>query len=201
MNFAQRGNQIITVPPHTHVMRTSKAPIKSKFSLQEDAKLLSLVLEHGTKNWIQISQLMGTRNPRQCRERWNNYINPDLRKDPWTPEEDKILEEKYAEIGPKWNKLARFFENRSDNSIRNRWMMISRHRSVATNPNNTNNVEPVSRAKSCKPQLPTSPETIKVVSSNLGDFKSFEEPFIFNTEFDFTFEEKRFDAWENFSFF
>ncbi|KAK8853908.1 hypothetical protein M9Y10_016454 [Tritrichomonas musculus] len=103
--------------------------MKIKFTPEEDALLLSLVQEHGSKDWIKISHLMnGTRNPRQCRERYKNYINPDLRKDNWTKEEDELLIQKYSEYGGKWNKIAKFFVNRSDNHLRNRWMMIARHR-------------------------------------------------------------------------
>lgn len=102
--------------------------LKVKFTEEEDAKLQNLVMQYGTRDWIHISKLMGTRNPRQCRERWNNYVNPSLRTDPWTPDEDILLDAKYAEFGPRWNKISKFFKNRSDNNIRNRWMMISRHR-------------------------------------------------------------------------
>lgn len=103
-------------------------PIKVKFSPEEDSKLLNLVQQYGAKNWIKISQLMETRNPRQCRERYNNYINPNLRKDDWKKEEDDLIEEKVLEFGPKWNKISKFFDNRSDYSIRNRWMMLERHK-------------------------------------------------------------------------
>ena len=107
---------------------STKSVLKIKFTEEEDVKLHRLVMQFGTKDWIKISQLMETRNPRQCRERWNNYVNPALRTDPWTPEEDMILDQKYAEYGPKWNKISKFFVNRSDNNIRNRWMMLARHR-------------------------------------------------------------------------
>lgn len=103
--------------------------LKVKFTEEEDQKLTRIVMQVGAKDWIKVSQLMETRNPRQCRERWNNYINPCLRTDPWTPEEDILLNQKFLEYGPKWNKISKFFKNRSDNNIRNRWMMIARHRS------------------------------------------------------------------------
>lgn len=101
---------------------------KVKFTEDEDKKLKFLVEQNGAKDWIHIASLMETRNPRQCRERWNNYINPSLRSDQYSPEEDALLEAKYAEYGPSWNKISKFFEKRSDNSLRNRWMMIARHR-------------------------------------------------------------------------
>ena len=102
-----------------------KSP-KYKFTAEEDEKLKMLVLSHGTSSWAFIARLMGSRNHRQCRERWKNYINPALRNDPWTLEEDQLLVDKYAEFGPRWNKISKFFLNRSDNSIRNRWQLMLR---------------------------------------------------------------------------
>jgi hypothetical protein len=119
----------IPIPIQIHLgkdVRLKKGGIKYKFTAEEDEKLKMLVLTHGTNSWSFISHLMGTRNHRQCRERWKNYLNPTLRNDPWTLDEDQILVEKYALFGPKWNKLATFFANRSDNSVRNRWQLILR---------------------------------------------------------------------------
>ncbi|KAH0793122.1 Myb-like DNA-binding domain containing protein [Histomonas meleagridis] len=125
--------------------KVPKAPsLKIKFTEAEDDKLSKLVSIFGCKDWIMISKLMETRNPRQCRERWKNYLNPELRKDPWTPEEDKLLCQKHDELGAKWNKIARFFNNRSDNSLRNRWMLISRRKSKMQNDSVENQI-------TCKP--------------------------------------------------
>ena len=108
-----------------------KAPVKVKFTPEEDAQLLRLVQQFGAKDWIRISSLIGTRNPRQCRERYKNYVNPELRVGDWTKEEDRLIEEKFHEMGAKWNRISKFFVNRSDNAIRNRWMMIARHKAKA----------------------------------------------------------------------
>ena len=128
LSLGQNQASIVNTKDGMSGPKKSKSTLKIKFTEEEDMKLHSLVLQFGAKDWIKISQLMETRNPRQCRERWNNYVNPALRTDPWTPEEDMLLDQKYAEYGPKWNKISKFFVNRSDNNIRNRWMMIARHR-------------------------------------------------------------------------
>lgn len=125
--------QPLTVFNTVHLEVKKQPPLKIKFSAEEDSKLLNLVQQYGTKNWVRISQMMETRNPRQCRERYNNYINPSLRKDNWKKEEDDLIEEKVLEFGPKWNKISKFFENRSDYSIRNRWMMLERHKAKSEN--------------------------------------------------------------------
>jgi hypothetical protein len=101
---------------------------KVKFTPDEDAALLKRVLELGTKDWTAVASKMGSRNARQCRERFKNYLNPDLRKEAWSSAEDQLLEKLFKEYGPKWNRIGRYFEYRSDNSLRNRWMMLARHK-------------------------------------------------------------------------
>ena len=105
----------------------SQISMKSKFSPEEDDFLTRLVLMNKNPNWNEIASIMRTRNARQCRERWKNYLNPELRCDPWSHEEDQLLIQKYNEFGSHWNKISKFFINRSDNSIRNRWQMLVRH--------------------------------------------------------------------------
>lgn len=100
--------------------------LKSKFTPLEDQQLLDLIAVHGDNDWSRIATLLGTRNARQCRDRYKNYLNPYLRQDDWAPEEDLLLLAKYAEFGAKWNKIARFFILRSDNSLRNRWQLLAR---------------------------------------------------------------------------
>jgi hypothetical protein len=102
--------------------------IKVKFSPEEDARLLDLVAEHGTKDWMTVSALMGNRNARQCRERYKNYLDRALSNTQWTADEDRLLADKVKEFGTRWNKVAVFFTNRSDMALRNRWQMIERRR-------------------------------------------------------------------------
>ena len=179
-------------------VQVPKSTLKIKFTDEEDAKLLRLVQEFGSKDWIKISQMMETRNPRQCRERWNNYVNPALRTDPWTPEEDMILERKFAEFGPRWNKISKFFVNRSDNNIRNRWMMMARHRSKhqksPISPAPTQRVEP--------PQY-----VLPVVKEiRVAEMRPLENPFELTDEqkqaqFNQFEQEFEYDAWNDFSFY
>jgi hypothetical protein len=56
--------------------------------------------------------------------------------DSWTAEEDAPLEQKYAELGAKWNKIGKFFRNRSNNALRNRWMLLDRQRGKASYESN-----------------------------------------------------------------
>lgn len=100
---------------------------KHKFSKEDDETLRGLVRELGANNWRLVANRMPGRNPRQCRERWMNYANPDIKKRPWTPAEDALLQSKYEEMGPRWHPIACFFPHRSCNQIKNRFSTIQRH--------------------------------------------------------------------------
>ena len=97
---------------------------RQKFTVDEDNKLKSIICRIGTKDWNAVSRVMGTKNPRQCRERWRNYLNPTLKNEDWTIEEDIILVQKYKEYGSRWSKIAKFLRGRSVNSLRNRWQVL-----------------------------------------------------------------------------
>lgn len=101
----------------------AKKSHKSRFTSEEDDHLLALYKKYGD-NWDKISSEMPYRNKRQCRERYKNYLNPSLRIDNWTEEEDQLLIQKFKEIGPHWNSITSFFPLRSSNGVRNRLVKL-----------------------------------------------------------------------------
>ena len=117
--------RINAIPQPNKTVKSSV--LKNKFTAEEDKLLLEIASKTKVHNWNEIAKKVGTRNARQCRERWNNYLNPSLRNDPWTEEEDKLLINMHAEYGTHWNKISKHFSNRSDNAIRNRWQLLMRH--------------------------------------------------------------------------
>ncbi len=58
---------------------------------QEDEKVLQLVREYGPKRWTLISKHLKGRTGKQCRERWHNHLNPDIKKCAWTEDEDRLI--------------------------------------------------------------------------------------------------------------
>ena len=100
---------------------------KSKFTQEEDLQLVKLILSQKEPDWSWIASQMPNRNPRQCRERWANYLNPNLHKGEWTEEEDNIILEKKNVHGQKWSIIASYLNGRSGNDVRNRWLMLMRH--------------------------------------------------------------------------
>jgi hypothetical protein len=64
------------------------------------------------------------RNGKQCRERWVNFLNPEIKKDPFSLEEDIYLLSKRLEIGNKWAEIIKQMPGRTENNVKNRFNMM-----------------------------------------------------------------------------
>mmetsp|Transcript_35906 Transcript_35906/g.83746 ORF Transcript_35906/g.83746 Transcript_35906/m.83746 type:complete len:144 (-) Transcript_35906:1063-1494(-) len=71
--------------------RSKLTRVVRKWTNEEDERMALLVREHGSKHWGLIASKLGGRTGKQCRERWHNQLDPFIKKDPWTQEEEKIL--------------------------------------------------------------------------------------------------------------
>ncbi|OHT04339.1 hypothetical protein TRFO_28164 [Tritrichomonas foetus] len=81
---------------------------RNRFSKEEDEQLKALVGQYDEPDWKKIASCLKSRSPRQCRERYNNYLRPDLINGPWSPEEEDLLIEKYEKYGPKWSTIVKY---------------------------------------------------------------------------------------------
>ncbi|OHT07521.1 Myb-like DNA-binding domain containing protein [Tritrichomonas foetus] len=106
-----------------------QAAPRARFSADEDQKILRL--QQQNLDWNQISQQLGNRSARQCRERFQNYLDPELNTSNWTQEEDDLLILKENEMGKKWKKMMPYFKNRSNVNIKNRFATLQNRKKAA----------------------------------------------------------------------
>ena len=99
---------------------------KIKWEKAEEEFMKSLT--HKTKRWSAIAKEINlnfhgatkVRDGKQCRERWNNHLNPFINKEKWTESEDSVILDTWNKIGPKWAQIAKLLQNRTENQVKNR---------------------------------------------------------------------------------
>lgn len=59
-----------------------------------------------------IASVMNWRTGKQIRERYINKLNPEIRVETWTKEEDLIVLEAYQRLGSKWTEISKLLRGR-----------------------------------------------------------------------------------------
>ena len=90
------------------------------WSSEEDETVKKLIKKYG-KNWKLLSEMLGTKNGKQIRERFINKLDPKIKKEDWSEEEDRKILELYSKIGSKWSAISKHLLGRPENKIKNRF--------------------------------------------------------------------------------
>jgi hypothetical protein len=107
--------------------KSKVAATKGPWTAEEDQIVADLVNENGPK-WSMIAAKLQGRTGKQCRERWHNQLDPSIKKEAWSEEEDMRLIRLHQELGNKWVEISRLMPGRTDNAIKNRWNSTIRRR-------------------------------------------------------------------------
>lgn len=106
-----------------------KPNVKGPWKSDEDELLNKYVKTYGTDTWSSIACHIPGRSGKQCRERWKNHLDPDLKKCEWSVEEDDILIQAQKEMGNKWSEIAKKLGGRPENAVKNRFNSLRSRKS------------------------------------------------------------------------
>ncbi|XP_057780654.1 transcription factor MYB17-like [Salvia miltiorrhiza] len=95
---------------------------KGPWTPEEDDKLVDYIDKHGHGSWRSLPKLAGLlRCGKSCRLRWTNYLRPDIKRGPFTADEEKLVIQLHAVLGNRWAAIASQLPGRTDNEIKNLW--------------------------------------------------------------------------------
>ena len=94
--------------------------VRGSWQPEEDQAISLWVQENGEKKWAGLAEKLTGRTGKQCRERSKNILDPNVRRDPWTEDEDQRLVALHNRYGNKWSDIGKEL-NRPDNCVKNRW--------------------------------------------------------------------------------
>jgi len=109
-------------------------PGKKKFRCawlsKEDAALLEAITKYKEECWNLVGEYVGKFNllsaqrktVKQCREQWNNQLNPRISLGPLTGIEVGKLFRLHAKFGNSWSKISKRMNGRTDNTVKNYFM-------------------------------------------------------------------------------
>lgn len=72
----------------------------------EDEILKASVSKYGLNQWARVSSLLARKTPKQCKARWNEWLDPGIRKIEWSKEEDEKLLHLAKLMPTQWRTIA-----------------------------------------------------------------------------------------------
>jgi len=111
---------------------------RGRWTYEEDSRLLDMIKAYSEAeiHWSDIALKMEGRSKKQCKSRWEEHLCPAVNKDPFSMDEDQLIE--YFQNQPatknKWKAIAAKLSGRTGNTVKARWISIERRRNKKRKP-------------------------------------------------------------------
>ena len=98
-----------------------KKLLRSRHAWTDEEDGIIVCSHRNGMTWPEIAAQLPGRTADQIRGRFNNSLDPSLKKTPFTAEEKRILYEAQKTYGNKWTAIATLLPGRSENQTKNCW--------------------------------------------------------------------------------
>lgn len=96
----------------------------------EDQVLIAAYMKYGNNQWPRIASLLPRKSTQQVKARWDEYLNPRLKKTAWTQKEDEKLINFSKMFPNQWRTIANFFN-------RSAYQCLERYKTLVAKVTNT----------------------------------------------------------------
>lgn len=72
----------------------------------EDEILKAALMKYGQNEWVRISSILVRKSAKQCKARWNEWLDPSIKKTEWTKEEEEELLHLAKLMPAQWRTIA-----------------------------------------------------------------------------------------------
>ncbi|EKX74370.1 conserved hypothetical protein [Theileria equi strain WA] len=72
----------------------------------EDEVLKAAIMKYGLKSWSRVSSLLVNKSAKQCKARWYEWLDPNVKKTEWSREEEELLLQLAKMFPTQWRTIA-----------------------------------------------------------------------------------------------
>ena len=106
--------------------------IRGAWTEEEDTKLRRAVEVYGHA-WSEVCNFVSGRSSEQCRERWQDFVNPAVSRTKWTESDDEALLGVIEQVGEgRWKEISRVLNNGRTDSMVSVRITLSIHIKIDT---------------------------------------------------------------------
>jgi hypothetical protein len=98
--------------------------LKGRWLDEEDRRIRQWVQANGPTRWVDLAKTIPGRAGHECRGRWFDTLDPNVRRSRWKPEEDYMIRAGQAVWGNDWTRISLLLPGRNSTAVRNRWTAL-----------------------------------------------------------------------------